>query len=955
MKTVAKKILGLLMAAVLLILPLEAFAKVEQKTVKIGFYPYSGLQYVAKDGSCSGYTYDYLQEISKITGWEYEFYVSDFADCLEKLRNGEVDFMCGMQMMEQRLTEFEYPDYSCGVMYVGLYADENNKEIAYGDYEALAGIRVGVIESFGANNDLLKYDEKHDLGLTVKEYKNEEDMILALNDGELDAVCLVSLNAKQGLRCVAAFAYKDFYFMAYKGCPYVEEMGLAIEKIKMQNPYYEQDLSEQYFPVTIETAPVFTRAEKNYISSAGVINVAYNEGWAPLEKYNDETGEFDGANADIYAEISKLSGLKFNYVRCESYTEAYKALAEGRVDVICSTAHNYAWGEEKGLVLTRSFYNIAVVMLSSNNPEHEVQRIAMPADLYLTGQVKEEFKNCTFVEYSNYSECLEAVLDNKADATFCNSYLAIEYVNSSRYSNMKVTALNDCTVNYCSGISENKNPLLVSIIDKSLACISSAQIDDYIIEETANYKSIGLIDLLYQNPLEVLLVVVGVLLAFILMMVIIVINKSRYVKQIYKIVNVDDVTGECSSSRFMSEAAALINQSNRPQYMLAYINVVGFKDINNLYGYDTGDKLLRVIGSTFAGEISQGELAARLHTDRFVVMAKCENEEQFKVRYAQVFTLLCDELSNSQLAFRFNLSVGIYFLKAEDTKIETCIDRARYAHRLCSSEKYVVYDQKLERLIMRESIMESEMESALVNGEFQVYYQPKVNSKSERVNGAEALIRWQHPRYGKIEPAEFIPLFEKNGFILKTDYYVFSSVCRYLSWRKQNGLRLFPVSCNFSRLHLLNRNFPDELAAIADSFGVEHSFLNVEITETVAVADMEIATPQLARLHALGFLLSIDDFGSGYSSLAILSEVEIDEIKLDRSLIVNAADSEKNKNILSGIISIMHSLGKSIVCEGVENRAQVELLQELDCYNVQGYYYARPLPENEFTENFAAD
>ena len=110
MKTVAKKILGLLMAAVLLILPLEAFAKVEQKTVKIGFYPYSGLQYVAKDGSCSGYTYDYLQEISKITGWEYEFYVSDFADCLEKLRNGEVDFMCGMQKMEARLADFEYPD-----------------------------------------------------------------------------------------------------------------------------------------------------------------------------------------------------------------------------------------------------------------------------------------------------------------------------------------------------------------------------------------------------------------------------------------------------------------------------------------------------------------------------------------------------------------------------------------------------------------------------------------------------------------------------------------------------------------------------------------------------------------------------------------------------------------------------------------------------------------------------
>lgn len=811
MRGIAKKIFGLLMAAVLLIVPLEALAKTGATKVRIGFYPYTGLQYVGEDGSCSGYTYDYLQEISKITGWEYEYYVSDFADCLEKLKNKEIDFMCGMQKMKERLVDFEYPDYSCGVMYVGLYADKKNQDIAYGDFEALRGVRVGVLEGFGANSDLLEYDKEHQLGISIEQYKTENEMVAALKDGQLDAVCLVSLNAKEGLRCVAAFAYKDFYFMSYNGCPYVDEIGLAIEKIKIQSPYYEQELSSQYFPVTVETTPVFTRAEKDYINSAGAIDVAYNEGWAPLEKYNDETGEFDGANADIFAEISKLSGLKFNYLRCESYTEAYKALADGRVDVICSTAHNYEWGKSRGLVLTRSFYNIAVVMMSGSKVGNQVQRVAMPADLYLTEQIKKEFINCTFDEYRNYSECLEAVLSGAADATFCNSYLAIEYINSSRYSNLQVTALNDCAVTYCSGVSENEDPLLVSILDKSLACISTAQIDDYIINETASYTAIGLIDLLYQNPLEVLLVVVGVLSAFILMMVVIVINKGRYVKQIYKIVNIDDVTGGCSSSRFMSEATALINQPNRPQYMLAYINVVGFKDINNLYGYDTGDKLLRLIGSTFAGELSQGELTARLHTDRFVVLARCENEERFKARYAAVFGLLCDGLSDLQLAFRFNLSVGIYFLKPADTKIETCIDRARYAHRLCCSEKYVVYDEKLERLILRESIMESEMENALVNGEFQVYYQPKVNSKSERVNGAEALIRWQHPRHGRIDPAEFIPLFEKNGFILKTDYYVFSSVCRYLSWRKQNGLRIFPVSCNFSRLHLINRNFPTSL------------------------------------------------------------------------------------------------------------------------------------------------
>lgn len=605
------------------------------------------------------------------------------------------------------------------------------------------------------------------------------------------------------------------------------------------------------------------------------------------------------------------------------------------------------------MVLSRAYLDIPVVMLTKDGNAGGEMKVAMPADLFLTAQMKMLFPGYSFCEYKNYDECFGAILSGEANATFANSHLAREYAERAKYSDLVISALNDCTVSYCSGVSLEDDIRLVAILDKSLACISNVEIDEFIITDTLGYDQIGFMDLLYQNPLDSLIIAVSVLGLLIALMTAIVINKSRYLKQINKIVNVDKVTGGLSSTKFFADAAELLSEQPRPQYLLAYTNIVKFKDINDLYGYGVGDRLLSIVYHSMGRELESGEIAARLHTDRFVVLLKCKDEAEFQRRYARLLEMIAKICNEQGVVVKFRLTAGIYFLQAKDKRIEKIIDNARYAHSQCDMEPYAVYDDRLDKHIQSERTMEAEMELALNGCQFKAFFQPKIDSRNGLAVGAEALVRWQHPKLGLLSPAAFIPLFEKNGFILKIDYFVFKEVCRYLAETIQKGMKPIPISCNFSRLHLLNKDFPEELEQIANSFGIDRRLLNIEITETIAMSDTEAARAQLDRLHSLGFSLSIDDFGSGYSSLGILSELDFDEIKLDRCLIENATHSEVNRGILSGVIATMQALGKSVVCEGVESREQIDLLTALKCYVIQGYYYEKPLPEEHFSNKYS--
>ena len=276
------------------------------------------------------------------------------------------------------------------------------------------------------------------------------------------------------------------------------------------------------------------------------------------------------------------------------------------------------------------------------------------------------------------------------------------------------------------------------------------------------------------------------------------------------------------------------------------------------------------------------------------------------------------------------------------------MDKAIIAHSASKGDvfdKFYVYDKQIERKIERESKIENEMHKALENKEFKVYYQPKLYTKTETLYGAEALVRWEH-NGNLVPPNEFIPLFEKNKFILKLDAYVFEQVCADIKgWKETYGKELI-VSVNVSREHFLDEHFLEKYRMIAAKYDVNPNQIDLEITESATVEAGIDIIEVMNKMKKLGFLISIDDFGTGYSSLSTIQDMPADILKIDKSFVDRIGKSEKN--IIDYILNIAKDLQLTTIAEGVETKEQREYLLENGCDVIQGYYYSKPLPKGEF-------
>ncbi len=259
----------------------------------------------------------------------------------------------------------------------------------------------------------------------------------------------------------------------------------------------------------------------------------------------------------------------------------------------------------------------------------------------------------------------------------------------------------------------------------------------------------------------------------------------------------------------------------------------------------------------------------------------------------------------------------------------------------------VFYDDLDRVQMLKEKKMENTMEQALANGEFIVYLQPKINLAKSEIVGAEALVRWNSPKDGLISPGEFIPFFEKNGFIVKLDLYVFDCVCRLLKDWNARGIKAVPISVNLSRNHLSDPQFLERFEAIQKKYGVASSLLEFELTETVVFENLELLKNVIEQIHAAGFQCSMDDFGSGYSSLNVLKEIPVDILKLDGVFFDKEGDPRGN-DVVESAIELARKLGMKTVAEGVETFSQVEFLKNAACDMVQGYVFSKPLSIENF-------
>lgn len=412
----------------------------------------------------------------------------------------------------------------------------------------------------------------------------------------------------------------------------------------------------------------------------------------------------------------------------------------------------------------------------------------------------------------------------------------------------------------------------------------------------------------------------------------------------------DELTGLMTRRAFCRAIEPVLEKNHEKAagngYAMIYFDIIKFKAVNEHFGMEKGDALLIYIADTLRSILGENGMCCRIGSDRFAAFM-----DSSAVKPEVMLEGLSHALACCGLPFEITYNAGVYITCAEQVSPGAMIDRAIIAQSAIKGNynfRYEYYTENLRKDMLSEQEIVGMMSAALTEKHFVVYYQPQYNHSTGMLIGAEALARWKHPERGLISPGIFIPIFEKNGFITNLDLYIFEEVCIFLRNCIDRNHTLIPVSTNFSRYDIFYPGFVEKLEEIRSKYDVPVKYIRVELTESSIIGGSKRTNEVVCRLRECGYIVEMDDFGSGYSSLNVLKDIELDMIKLDMRFL--SADSESNKGgtIISSVVRMAKWLSMPVIAEGVETVQQADFLRSIGCDYIQGYLYSKPLPEENY-------
>ena len=427
--------------------------------------------------------------------------------------------------------------------------------------------------------------------------------------------------------------------------------------------------------------------------------------------------------------------------------------------------------------------------------------------------------------------------------------------------------------------------------------------------------------------------------------------KLRETAAMVNLLQYDRLTGLYTKEFFYRKVRERLDENPDEAYTLVCSNIENFKLYNDIFGMDAGSRLLQGIAAQMQAGVGEDGICGRYIADRYICLQKHENELAARQRMLNYFT-------DERPAEMKNVTIkwGIYEIIDRSIPVEQMCDRASLAVSSIKgdyNQSVAVYDDAMRGRLLQEKAITDVMETALAEKQFFVYLQPKYSLTDSRMVGAEALVRWIHPEWGFMSPGQFIPLFEKNGFISKLDRYIWEEVCSLLHGWQEQGLPPVPVSVNVSRVDIYQSSLEETLVGLTQKYGVNPALLHLEITESAYTENTGRVIRTVEELKKLGFVIEMDDFGSGYSSLSLLGRMKLDILKLDMKFVQNETEKPEGQSILNDIVNMAHRLHLKVVAEGVETRAQMRRLQEDGCDYVQGYFFSKPVPVAEYEQMLA--
>lgn len=633
------------------------------RTVRIGFYPVDGGQMTYSDGSFGGYYFDYLQAISQYTGWNYAYVQGSFSECYDMMLHGKIDLMCGINKTKEREKVLDFSDTSENLQRYKLYVPIDRSDVTYEDYKSFNGLRVAVIKD-DAQIDVLKcYCYEHNIHMTFIPFDTEDDLAQAMSDDKVDAVYANYTDSKNRDKIIEYFPADSLYYASSKNSDIMDTFNEASKQISNNNPDFDRDLYDNYFSSrALCSIPSFTAEEKKYIKEHPVIKAAYHDNWKPIDYENKSDYSAHGISEEFLSRISKISGLKFEYVPFSDNIKAESAVVNEGVDLLCAAPFNFRWASRKGMNLSSPYADTSIVKVSRRTKSDSTE-------LAVTKQLLEYNENIVPSNaklhfYSSSVDCLNAVKAGNAAETYLNYFTASYYLKSTQYSSLVADEYNEDDLPLCFAMSSRKDQILLSIIDKSLLCMSSSEKNSIVYSSLINPSDNAMQILLYTDPLRFIFLIVIIFILFSMFMIFISFVHRKETKKIQYLSERDPLTGIYNRGTSHKQIDELLAHNRRNSdgrvNSLIILDLDHFKHINDTYGHPEGDILLKRVAAVIPECLRPDDVYGRLGGDEFIIYLNCISDTSAAELIAERICKKIENLENENPKWKsITASLGI--------------------------------------------------------------------------------------------------------------------------------------------------------------------------------------------------------------------------------------------------------------------------------------------------------
>ena len=945
----------------------ETILREQLENLRVGYVKGSGFVYEDLPNHKTGYGYEYMEFLSNYAHCNFEYVgFDDWEELTAAMAHGEIDLAPGMPGDYHQLRNATRTDHVIGRFPMELIISSEgvkpNMRIGNVPMNYPTPGLAGIARGEGFSFDTITYPKFH-------------QMLDAFHSGEIDGYVEPMMNPKENKNILALFDRQSYRLCVRDDRPdLLRRLNMAMDQMLLNQPNIRDRLNKKYlsndgFPL------ILSRREKEYLADRQKLRAAITMLQKPYA-YTNNKGELVGVMPEIIHRMSRDLGIEIEIVStdtadgshefAQTLTNTRDLIDTGNLDFVADIVCDYSAAETLNLKPTQSYLNTDYVPVTRKgyfeDPSARPIVACVESMFYTKAFIEPQYPPEKRLYVPTLDDALEAVNDGRADIAYVHRNAVASLMDETGIYALEAAGESVFSEPISLGVYVGSDPKLWHILNKEINHIDSDWIRDLMNKHQQTEVSITPQYLLYHHPLRIFggLMLIALSIGGFLM------YRNRMRQKHFELVEHMAYTDLRYNLPNISWLELKVPptleklQKENPSLQTFFVVFAMYSSaaVTKDYGRKAIDKHFMSMANGLKNDAPVILTAAGIDVEHLICFCRAESVEEIAAWAGDViknYSSMETDDTGSKIVLHLRAGISPY---NREMYVQQAVDRAATACHQNSGDSVSIFDEKMEETLTMQHTIESRMEQALRDGEFKAFYQPKYDIRTRRIVGAEALVRWISPELGFMPPGKFIPLFEQNGFVISVDHYLLEKTCQLQRERLDAGKPVVPISVNQSRLHMVaEEGYLEKMRAVVDKYKLPAGLIELEVTETVfgdfdAKAGMKSAEEIITALHDMGFAISVDDFGSGYSSYTMLGNLPFDVLKVDKSILDDADKSEKMHTILAKVIDLGNSLGMKVVVEGIETREQEELLLKLGATLGQGFNFSKPRPVEDFIAFF---